>query len=155
MIGRSQILLLQIAIISMLLSAISLPEVIQSAAPFWFFLFFSYWLIYTKNNTVYTYALLLGLLLDLLQFNVLGQNALALVISTFFILSVKKSFYFSNTTTQQVYIFLGSVIYLLVIIGTHWIIQGFDFSYLLFFAPITSSIMWPIILFFLPKLNFK
>lgn len=150
---RPQVLLFKLALISALLSAVSLPDMIHSAAPFWMLIFFTYWLIYAETKAVYTLALLLGLLLDLLHGNVFGQNALALIGSTVFILNVKKSFYVSNLSTQQVYVFVASIIYLCITIGVHWIIQGFDFSYLIFLAPLTGAILWPIVHFLLAKLK--
>ncbi|HIF89242.1 MAG TPA: rod shape-determining protein MreD [Candidatus Thioglobus sp.] len=150
---RPQILLFKLTLISALLSAVALPEMIQNAAPFWMLIFFTYWLIYAEAKAVYTLALMLGLLLDLLHGNVFGQNALALIASTVFILNVKKSFYVSNLSTQQVYVFVASLIYLLTTIGVHWIIQGFDFSYLTLLAPLTGAILWPIVHFLLAKLK--
>jgi len=150
---RPQILLFKLTLISALISAISLPEMIQSAAPFWMLICFTYWLIYAETKAVYTFALLLGLLLDLLHGNVFGQNALALIGSTVFILNVKKSFYVSNLSTQQVYVFFASLIYLLITIGVHWTTQGFDFSYLIFLTPLTGAILWPIMHFLLTKLK--
>ena len=147
------ILLFKLTLISALLSVISLPEMIQSAAPFWVLIFFIYWLIYVETKAVYSFALLLGLLLDLLHGNVFGQNALALIGSTVFIINVKKSFYVSNLSTQQVYVFVASLIYLLITIGVHLMIQGFDFSYLVFLAPITGAILWPIVHFLLIKIK--
>jgi len=150
---RPLVLLFKLALISTLLSAVALPEMIHSATPFWMLIFFTYWLIYAETRAVYTLSLLLGLLLDLLHGNVFGQNALALIASTVFILNVKKSFYVSNLSTQQVYVFVASLIYLLITICVHWIIQGFDFSYLTFLAPLTGSILWPIVHFLLAKLK--
>jgi len=150
---RPQILLFKLTLISALLSAVSLPDMVQSAAPFWILIFFTYWLIYAETKAVYTFALLLGLLLDLLHGNVFGQNALALIGSTVFILNVKKSFYVSNLSTQQVYVFVASIIYLCITICVHWILQGFDFSYWAFLAPLTGAILWPIVHFLLAKLK--
>ena len=150
---RPQILLLKLGVISVLISAISFPVAIQSASPFWVLLFFTYWLIYAQARAVYTCALLLGLLLDLLQGNIFGQNALALIISATFILNVKKSFYLSNLSTQQDYVFVSSALYLLITLCVHIATQGFDFGYLVFLAPLTGAILWPVVHFFLAKLK--
>lgn len=150
---RPLILLFKLTLISTFLSVISLPEMIQSAAPYWVMIFFIYWLIYVETKAVYSFALLLGLLLDLLHGNVFGQNAIALIGSAIFIVNVKKSFYVSNLSTQQVYIFIASLIYLIITIGVHLMIQGFDFSYLVFLAPITGAILWPIVHFLLAKIK--
>ena len=149
----SLLLLTKIAIIALIVGAISLPSVLEIISPFWMLVFFIYWIIYTDTKALYLFALILGLLTDILQGSILGQNALALVISSVFIFNVKKSFYVSNLTTQQVYIFVASLIYLITLILTHISIQDFDFSWLILLSPLTGSIIWPVIRLFLAKLK--
>jgi len=76
-----------------------------------------------------------------------------LIISSAFIFNVKKSFYVSNFTTQQVYIFVASIIYLIALILTHIAIQGFDFSWLIILSPFTGAIIWPLVRLLLAKLK--
>ena len=147
------LLLSKISIIALIIGAISLPLVIELSSPLWMLVCFVYWVIYTDSKWIYLSALILGLLMDVLQGGILGQNALALVISSAFIFNVKKSFFVSNLTTQQVYIFLGSLIYLITFLLTHILVQGFDFSWLILISPFSSAIMWPIIRFLLAKLK--
>ena len=154
MTNQNPILLLsKISIFALIIGAISLPLVIELSSPFWMLVFFVYWVIYTDGKWIYLSALILGLLMDVLQGGILGQNALALVISSAFIFNVKKSFFVSNLTTQQVYIFLGSLIYLITFLLTHILVQGFDFSWLILISPLSSAIMWPVIRFILSKLK--
>jgi rod shape-determining protein MreD len=154
MTNQNPILLLsKISIFALIIGAISLPLIIELSSPFWMLVFFVYWVIYTDGKWLYLSALILGLLIDVLQGGILGQNALALVISSAFILNVKKSFFVSNLTTQQVYIFLASLIYLITFLLTHILVQGFDFSWLILISPFSSAIMWPIIRFLLAKLK--
>jgi len=150
---NSLLLLTKITIIALIIGAISLPSVLEIVSPFWMLIFFIYWIIYTDTKSLYLFALILGLLTDILQGSILGQNTLALLISSAFILNVKKSFYVSNITTQQVYIFIASLIYLIALILTHLAIQGLDFSWLIIFSPFTSSIIWPVVRLFLAKLK--
>ena len=147
------LLLSKISIFALIIGAISLPLVIELSSPLWMLVCFVYWLIYTDGKWIYLSALILGLLMDVLQGGILGQNALALVISSAFIFNVKKSFFVSNLTTQQVYIFLGSLIYLITFLLTHILVQGFDFSWLILISPFSSAIMWPVIRFLLAKLK--
>ena len=147
------LLLSKISIIALIIGAISLPLVIELSSPLWMLVCFVYWVIYTDGKWIYLSALMLGLLMDVLQGGILGQNALALVISSAFIFKVKKSFFVSNLTTQQVYIFLGSLIYLITFLLTHILIQGFDFSWLIIISPFSSAIIWPIIRILLAKLK--
>ena len=149
----SMLLLSKISIIALIIGAISLPLVIELSSPLWMLVCFVYWVIYTDDKWIYLSALILGLLMDVLQGGILGQNALALVISSAFIFNVKKSFFVSNLTTQQVYIFLGSLIYLITFLLTHILVQGFDFSWLIIISPFSSAIIWPIIRFLLAKLK--
>ena len=154
MINQSQfILLLKITVLAFIVGAIALPSLIEMVSPFWLLLFFIYWLIYSDSNGIYSSAFVLGILLDVLQGGILGQNALALVISSAFILSVKKSFFVSNLTTQQVYVFIASLIYLIVFLITHISVQGLQIQWLVLFVPFTGAILWPVVRFLLAKLN--
>ena len=147
------LLLSKISIFALIIGAISLPLVVELSSPLWMLVFFVYWVIYTDGKWIYLSALILGLLMDVLQGGILGQNALSLVISSAFIFNVKKSFFVSNLTTQQVYIFLGSLIYLITFLLIHILVQGFDFSWLILISPFSSAIIWPVIRFLLAKLK--
>ena len=151
--NNSLLLLTKITMIALIVGAISLPSILEMTSPFWMLIFFIYWIIYTDTKALYLFALILGLLTDILQGSILGQNALALLISSAFILYVKKSFYVSNLTTQQVYVFFASLIYLIPLILTHLVIQGFDFSWLVILSPFTGSIIWPLVRLLLAKLK--
>jgi len=146
-------LLVKLSIIAFIISAISLPSFLELASPFWLLSFFSYWFIYSDGKNVFTSAFILGILLDIIQGGVLGQNALALVLSSTYILNVKKSFFVSNITTQQVYIFLGSIIYLIIFLLVHQLAQGLNFEWLILLSPLTGAILWPFIRFLLSKLK--
>ena len=154
MINQSQlILLIKITFIAFIVGAIALPSMIEMISPFWLLLFFIYWLIYSDSNVIYSSAFVLGILLDVFQGGILGQNALALVISSAFILSVKKSFFVSNLTTQQVYVFIASLMYLIAFLITHITVQGLQFQWLIIFTPFTGAILWPVVRFSLAKLK--
>ena len=147
-------LLIKISIIAFIIGAISLPSSLELASPFWLLPFFSYWLIYYSNGkNIYTSAFILGILLDIIQGGILGQNALALVISSSYIFYVEKSFFISNLTTQQVYIFLGSIIYLIIFLLVLQLTQDLNFEWLILLSPFTSAILWPLIRSLLAKLK--
>jgi len=146
-------LLVKISIIAFITGAISLPSFLELASPFWLLPFFSYWVIYSNDKNIYTTAFILGILLDIIEGGTLGQNAAALVLSSAFILNVKKSFFVSNLTTQQVYIFLGSIIYLIIFLLVHQLTQGLNFEWLILLSPFTSAILWPLIRHLLAKLK--
>ena len=146
-------LLVKISIIAFITGAISLPPFLELASPFWLLPFFSYWVIYSNGKNIFASAFILGILLDIIEGGTLGQNAVALVLSSAFILNVKKSFFVSNLTTQQVYIFLGSIIYLIIFLLVQQLTQGLNFEWLILLSPFTSAILWPLIRYLLAKLN--
>ena len=154
MINQTQLLLLlKVTILAFILGSISLPIILELISPFWLLLFFIYWLIYSDSKGIFSAALILGLLLDVLQGAILGQNALALIVSSAFILSVKKSFFVSNLTTQQVYVFIASLIYLVLFLMTHLMVQSLQIQWLILFVPFTGALMWPVVRFLLAKLK--
>jgi rod shape-determining protein MreD len=154
MINQTQLLLLlKVTILAFILGSISLPNILELVSPFWLLMFFIYWLIYSDSNGIFSAALILGLLLDVLQGAILGQNALALIVSSAFILSVKKSFFVSNLTTQQVYVFIASLIYLVLFLMTHLMVQSLQIQWLILFVPFTGALMWPVVRFLLAKLK--
>ena len=146
-------LLVKISIIAFIIGAISLPTLLELASPFWLLPFFSYWVIYSNGKNIFASAFILGILLDIIEGGTLGQNAVALVLSSTFILNVKKSFFVSNLTTQQVYIFLGSIIYLIIFLLVQQLTQGLNFEWLILLSPFTSAILWPLIRYLLAKLK--
>ena len=146
-------LLVKISIIAFITDAISLPSFLELASPFWLLPFFSYWVIYSNSKNIFASAFILGILLDIIEGGTLGQNAVALVLSSAFILNVKKSFFVSNLTTQQVYIFFGSIIYLIIFLLVQQLTQGLNFEWLILLSPFTSAILWPLIRYLLAKLK--
>tara|TARA_B100000795_G_C22774704_1_gene429472 strand:+ start:1213 stop:1677 length:465 start_codon:yes stop_codon:yes gene_type:complete len=146
-------LLIKISIIAFMIGAISLPSFLELASPFWLLTFFTYWLIYSNGKNVFTSAFILGILLDVFQGAILGQNALALVLSSAFILNVKKSFFVSNITTQQVYVFFSTLIYLITFLLIHLMFNGLDIKWLILLSPFISALLWPLIRFTLAKIK--
>ncbi len=148
---RVTLFLLKVVVFSTLLSAIALPEILAQINPLWMLLLYTYWLINFEAKGRLLIALVLGVLLDIMQGDILGQNALALVLASVFVLNVKQSFYVSNLSTQQVYVFGAASIYLLSMLGVHVLTQGFNFSYWLLLTPLSSALVWPIVRLLLAK----
>ena len=146
-------LLLKISLIALIVNSISFPQFIETISPFWIYIFYTYWLIYSESKAAYIIALLLGLILDISQGDILGQNAVALILSSAVILRVKKSFYVSNITTQQIYVFIASIVYLAALLIAQMTMLGTNIDWLILFAPITTSIIWPFVRFLLAKLK--
>ncbi len=150
---RPYIFLSKIMFIALLITLLPLPNYLLLASPFWVLLFFIYWINYFSVRWRFFFALIIGLMLDILNGSLLGQNSIALIISIAFITNIKQSFHVSNLSTQQVYIFIAGSIYLGILLLTHVIIQGFDFSWIVLLSPLTTSLFWPLVQFILTKLK--
>ncbi len=148
---RPYLFLLKITFFSLILSILPLNETLLDASPFWMLLLFSYWLVHFPVRGSLFIALILGLILDVLQGDMLGQNALALILSSLFINQVKQSFQVSNLSTQQVYIFLASCIYAGFLLAIHLLLHGWNGNYYLLLPPLTRALIWPVIRLFLSK----
>ena len=148
---RPYIFLIKITFFALILSSIPLNEVLLNTSPFWLLLFYIYWLAYFSTKANFFIALILGVLIDSLHGDILGQNALALILSSLFISSVKQSFFVSNLSTQQIYVFISSSIYLLFFLLTSILTQDFVLNYYVFLAPFTSALIWPVVRFLLSK----
>ena len=150
-IQRPYVFLLKITLFAFILSALPFSDAVLDSSPFWMLLLYTYWLIHFPVKGSLFIALILGVLLDILQGDLLGQNALALIVASIFINSVKQSFYVSNLSTQQVYVFLSSCLYLVFFFLSHFLIHGLTDNYYLLLAPLTSALIWPVVRFFLFK----
>jgi len=150
-IQRPYVFLFKITLLAFILSALPFNDAVLDSSPFWMLLLYIYWLIHFPVKGSLFIALILGVLLDILQGDLLGQNALALIVASIFINSVKQSFYVSNLSTQQVYVFLSSCLYLAFFFLSHFLIHGLIDNYYLLLAPLTSALIWPVVRFFLYK----
>ncbi|SMN00045.1 Rod shape-determining protein MreD [uncultured Candidatus Thioglobus sp.] len=143
------------ALLTLIISTLPLPLIALEVSPFWILLLFVYWITRFTVYGVFFLALFLGLLIDILYGDVLGKNALALILSSAFIVNVKQSFSVSNLSTQQVYVFIASIIYLAILLLVHsLLIQELRFSYYLLLAPLSSALIWPIVRFLLEKIKY-
>jgi rod shape-determining protein MreD len=149
---RPYIFLVKTTLFALIVSALPVPEMIVDVAPFWMLLFFTYWLTYFGAKGQFFIALILGVFIDVLYGDILGQNALSLILSGAYIIKVKQSFAISNITTQQIYILIAASIYLGVLLLVHGLsAQSFHFNYYLLFTPLTSALFWPVIQLALSK----
>ncbi len=142
--------LIKSSLITLILSAITI--ITSEIVVFWSLLSFSYWVIKFKINNPAYYALVLGILIDVIQGDILGQNSLALILSSLFILKIKRSFFTSNISTEQIYIFITSIIYLFIIYAVHLInITEFYINPVILISLITTPLFWPIIKWLLDR----
>lgn len=76
--------------LAFLLSVSSMPKFMELGRPLWLALFLTYWVLALPHRVGMTTAWVLGLLADVLNGTLLGQNALILTLITFLVLTLHQ-----------------------------------------------------------------
>ncbi len=129
--------------VALLLSVIPMPSFIESGRPLWLALLLTYWMLELPHRVGMITAWLLGLAADVLYGSLLGQNALALTIIAFLILTLQQRLRTFPVWHQSLVV--------LVVFGLAQLVQlwlnvlvGNRPSTLLFLVPVPiSALCWP------------
>lgn len=122
-----------------------LPELVAPARPEWVLLVLIYWSMAFPRRVGILTAFVAGLFLDILQHQVLGQNALTLAVALFIVLQIYPRLRVYPVWQQAVAI---ALLVALVRFLHMWIqgATGFPPDSLLYWSPIlTSALVWPLI----------
>ncbi|HBX54270.1 rod shape-determining protein MreD [Pseudomonas sp. UBA2684] len=76
--------------LALLLSVATLPKFMEVGRPLWLALFLTYWVLALPHRVGMTTAWCIGLLADVLNGTLLGQNALILTLITFLVLTLHQ-----------------------------------------------------------------
>jgi rod shape-determining protein MreD len=77
-------------VVALLLSVSSMPKFMELGRPLWLALFLTYWVLAVPHRVGMTTAWVIGLLADVLNGTLLGQNALILTLITFLVLTLHQ-----------------------------------------------------------------
>lgn len=130
-------------IVAYMLTAMPLPEWALNWRPAWVTVVLIYWCLAIPNRVGIGIAWVLGLLLDVQQGTVFGQNAIALTIIAFIIIKTHQRVRVYPLVQQAM---LVCVLLLLAQLFTLWIraMMGFQPQHWTYWAPaFTSMVIWP------------
>ena len=133
-------------LIALVLAVLPLPQWLLWGRPEWVALVLVYWVIALPHRVGLITALVLGLVLDVLEGAVMGQNAFALVVVATLALTLYQRLRVFSLWQQAGVVF--------VLIGIHqmlcqWVqnLQGAGAVTLLFLLPaFSSALLWPFVL---------
>ena len=133
-------------LVAALLAVVPLPAWLQWARPEWVALTLLYWCLALPHRVGIFTALLLGVLVDVLEGAVLGQNAFSLTVLALCALLVYQRLRVFSLWQQCGVVF--------VVIGLHqligqWVqnLEGAGARSLLFLLPaLSSALLWPVVL---------
>jgi len=131
-------------LLALLLSVAPMPAFMDIGRPLWLALFLSFWVLSVPHRLGLTTAWLFGLAEDVLYGSLLGQNALVLMLTTFFVLTLHQRLRLFPLWQQSVV--------LLVLFGIPQLVQLWLFALagnrppeaLKFLYPVLiSALLWP------------
>ena len=130
-------------LIAFLLTALPLPAWANYWRPAWVAMVLIYWCMALPNKVGIGIAWCLGLLLDVQQGALLGQNALGLALIAYFVIQIHKRFRIFPLVQQSCLVGFMIIFYLLI---ASWItgIMGIPPQTWTYWAPaISSMVLWP------------
>ena len=130
-------------LIAFLLTALPLPAWANHWRPAWVAIVLIYWCMALPNKVGIGIAWCLGLLLDVQQGALLGQNALGLALIAYFVIQIHKRFRIFPLVQQSCLVGFMIIFYLLI---ASWItgIMGIPPQTWTYWMPaISSMVLWP------------
>ena len=130
-------------LLAFMLSAFPLPDVMQWGWPEWVPLVCIYWAMALPHRFSLGLAFIVGFMLDLLQHNFLGMNALAMVVTVFFAVMLYRRMRMYRIWQQSFVIgFLISINQFISYWGQSLGGNTADI-WMIFIPALTSAVVWP------------
>lgn len=138
---------------ALLLGLLPLPELLQPLRPYWLALVLAYWVIEAPDRVSLGFALVLGIIADLMFSNVLGEQALRLVIMTFILQRFRLRLRFFPLSQQALAI--GGLLLndRIVSAALHWILREPMLPWSFWWAPLVGLLLWPLVYILLDMLR--
>jgi rod shape-determining protein MreD len=130
-------------LIAFLLTALPLPDWANHWRPAWVAMVLIYWCMALPGRVGIGIAWCLGLLLDVQQGALLGQNALGLALIAYFIIQIHKRFRIFPLVQQSCLIGFIIIFYLLIASWINGIMGIPPKSWTYWMPAISSMILWP------------
>jgi rod shape-determining protein MreD len=139
--------------LALLLTIVPLPQWLGYARPDWVLLLLIYWSLNTPMLVGLTYAWICGLILDALIGTLLGQHALALVITAATTQHFQLRIRVFPVLHQAIMVLLLIVLYHFVLFWIDGIVGSAVTSWLRWLPAITGALLWPVIVAVLDTSN--
>lgn len=142
--SRDSLIIASTFFVALCLSVLPLTESLQAVRPDWVIVILIYWVVAMPHKVDIFYAWCLGLLVDVLHGQLLGQSALVLVIVTFFVqhLYQRLRMYLMWQQAGVVFLLAGMGQFIKYLIQTMLIGQTPE-SMMYLLSAFTSALLWP------------
>lgn len=120
-----------------------LPDYLAYARPHWVALVLFYWIISLPHRFGLITAWISGLILDVLQGGLLGQQALAFLVIAYFAASSYQRMRMFSVWQQAIIIFAAMLVAELILFVIDFITMDRAWKYLYLLPSIVSALLWP------------
>ncbi|WP_411833910.1 rod shape-determining protein MreD [Pseudoxanthomonas mexicana] len=130
-------------VVALLLGLLPLPDVLQPLRPYWLALVLAYWVIEAPEHAGLGFAVIVGLLADLMFGSLLGEQALRLVIMTFILQRFRARLRFFPLSQQSLAI--GGLLLndRIVQLAVHVALGEPTLPWNYWWAPLLGMLLWP------------
>ena len=130
-------------VVALLLGLLPLPAMLQPLRPYWLALIVAYWVLEAPERVGLGFAFVVGVFADLLYGNLLGEQALRLVIMTFILQRFRLRLRFFPLSQQALAI--GGLLLndRIVAYVLHLALGEPTLPWLYWWAPLIGMLLWP------------
>ncbi len=140
---RAYAVILPTFFVALVLSVVPIPSLLNYIRPEWVAMTLICWVLISPNKAGIFLGFAIGLLLDVLHGNLLGQNALGLSVLAYLSMLLHSRMRLYNAVQQSFLVFVLVGLYLLIRFWAESIIAGQGHSALLW-PSLGSALIWPL-----------
>lgn len=112
-----------------------------------------YWLFREPQRFGLVFAWLVGLLIDLLFGQIVGQHALAMSVAAYLVIIQQQRLHHFKVHHQCLFVVLVVLVYQLVLLSARLLVDDISTFTPLFYSAVTSALLWPFLFFGLEALH--
>ena len=130
-------------IVALMMTALPLPEWAANWRPAWVAMVLIYWCMALPNKVNIGVAWAAGIVMDVLQGTLLGQNALGLVLLAFITINVHQRIRMFPLTQQALFVMVLILLYQLMSLWVRGLMGVPPRTWTYWTPAITSMVLWP------------
>ncbi len=114
-----------------------------------------YWLFRQPHYLGVVFAWVVGLTIDLLFGDVLGQHALAMSVAAALVISQQHRIHHFRIPYQSLFVAVVVLVYQMVVLSARLLVDDVDGIGRLFYPVLSSALLWPLWFIVLQRLHFR
>ena len=132
-------------VVALMLHMVALPETLQTLRPDWIALVLIYWCLALPERVGVIFGWCAGLLLDVANGALLGQNALTLAIVAYLVLRLHQRIRLFPVWQQSVSVLLLVLLHMMLVLWIKGVIGQSTETWTYWLPALTSMLFWPVV----------